>query len=58
MHVIAEKIKKQNEILFINCLGEVQREDSEICILRRVIRQTQDRRIIELEDPSIAFKKL
>jgi hypothetical protein len=32
MHVIAEKIKKQKEILFISSLGDIQEEDSEICM--------------------------
>ncbi len=40
MHVIAEKIKKQKEILFISSLGDIQGEESERCILRRGIRQT------------------
>ncbi len=58
MHVIAEKIKKQKEILFISSLGDIQREDSEICILRRGIRQTQDRRIIELEDLPTVWRRM
>jgi hypothetical protein len=56
MHVTGEKIKKQNKILFIGSLGDIQREDSERCILRRGIRQTQDRRIIELEEPPTVWR--